>query len=1119
MPTYTVSSYTQLRDQLLAVQDGDIITINNTNGLVLGGTLPPITKNITIRGGATSTSVSGGGVYRVFQVTSGSVVFENLVISNGYAKGTDGADGQGGGMLIQGGAVTLINTRFEGNKAEGGKGFGGGTAAGGKGGNGLGGAIYQGGGSLRISNSSFSLNSTLAGGGGSGNPIGAPGSAAGGAIYVAAGTTVTEGSPGYDRNTAGGLASTTAGPVVIVNSPPPKVLSINRDDNAITGKESVVYTIIFNQAVTGVALSDFKFTTIDGAPTPVPISITGSGTTYKLTVGTGTGNGTFEVLLDDDDGIINIAGTPLGGTGQNNGDFTGQRYTIDKTPPTATIALKAGTPVRNAADSVVFLVDFGVPIKGIDTNATGGFNDFVPVQGPGISGAQITKVNPLNPNDPDNTLYEVTVNTGAGNGTLGVQLIDKDTIRKQTTDVPLGGAGLGNGTVSSPAYTIDKTSPTVAAINRLDNSPTGNATARFRVVFTQDVKGVTLDDFVAAGNGGISGASLVSITPIDVTSSGTARNYDVIVNTGRGDGSVGLNVTDNDSIRNELNVALGGSGANNGNVTGPTYTVIKSAPLVSSITPTGQNPTAAGLVTYIVTFNQDVTGVDRADFRLFGVGLSNFGINQVSGSGKTYTVTANTGTGNGTLGLNLIDTDSITNAVGALLGGRGNGNGNFTSQPFTINKTPPRVVAINRLEASPTNAGTINFTVSFSEGVSQVDASDFTIATQGIIGAGITGVTRINDSFYSVAVSTGRGDGSIQLKLVDNDTIINGRGLPLQGPEANNGNFDGEVFTVDRVAPLADIIDVAPDPRRDKVDAITIRFNETVKGLNLTDLRLTRKGNVVPLTGATLTSVDNITWTLGNLPKFTNRQGDYSLLLAASGSGITDLAGNPLATNVVEQWSNQLNIEISAPGIKRRGTNGPNTLRGSDNSDRLTGLGGNDTLVGLTDRDQLDGGSGNDKLNGGLDRDTLKGGTGADRYVYAGVNQADALENSLASAPDQIKGFKAAEGDKFQLDFDNNLGSKNRPRGLFNAQEVGGSSLETATQNAFKDKDGSARGNQSLKSREAVFFGWRGGTYLAVNDSASGFSINQDLVVNVSGMQFKAGDANRGSLSVNNYFA
>ena len=142
MTTFTVTSEQQLRDALLAAGSGDTIIVNNTNGISIGSELPAITKNLTIRSSG-NTVLSGSGVSRIFQVTGGTVLFENLTIQGGVARGADGtgAAGQGGGMLITGAttAVTLVNVNFIENQAIGGTGANGGTAAGGKGGDGLGG--------------------------------------------------------------------------------------------------------------------------------------------------------------------------------------------------------------------------------------------------------------------------------------------------------------------------------------------------------------------------------------------------------------------------------------------------------------------------------------------------------------------------------------------------------------------------------------------------------------------------------------------------------------------------------------------------------------------------------------------------------------------------------------------------------------------------------------------------------------------------------------------------------------------------------------------------------------------------------------------------------------------
>src|SRR5207244_14995 len=72
------------------------------------------------------------------------------------------------------------------------------------------------------------------------------------------------------------------------------------------------------------------------------------------------------------------------------------------------------------------------------------------------------------------------------------------------------------------------------------------------------------------------------------------------------------------------------------------------------------------------------------------------------------------------------------------------------------------------------------------------------------------------------------------------------------------------------------------------------------------------------LTGSqTLTSGDNITWTLNNLSGITALDGNYVLTLTAAGSGIADLASNPLGTGAIETWAKDTatSITITAPTV------------------------------------------------------------------------------------------------------------------------------------------------------------------------------------------------------------
>jgi beta-lactamase superfamily II metal-dependent hydrolase len=89
----------------------------------------------------------------------------------------------------------------------------------------------------------------------------------------------------------------------------------------------------------------------------------------------------------------------------------------------------------SSANSVNFTVTFSKPVSGVNTSPP--FGDFS-LTVAGVTGASISAVN------GSGTTYTVTVNTGSGNGTIRLDVLDDDTIRDPGNH-PLGGSGLGNG--------------------------------------------------------------------------------------------------------------------------------------------------------------------------------------------------------------------------------------------------------------------------------------------------------------------------------------------------------------------------------------------------------------------------------------------------------------------------------------------------------------------------------------------------------------------------------------------------------------------------------------------------------------------------------------------------
>jgi hypothetical protein len=125
-------------------------------------------------------------------------------------------------------------------------------------------------------------------------------------------------------------------------------------------------------------------------------------------------------------------------------------------------------------------------------------------------------------------------------------------------------------------------------------------------------------------------------------------------------------------------------------------------------------------------------------------------------------------------------------------------NSSSESFTWTIDLTPPSVSSITLASTNPTNASSVDFTVTFSEAVTDVDASDFHLAVTGVTGTSITNVIG-SGTTRTVTVSTGSGNGTIRLDVVDDNSIIDAAGNPLGGSGLGDGDFtSGQTYTIQR---------------------------------------------------------------------------------------------------------------------------------------------------------------------------------------------------------------------------------------------------------------------------------------------------------------------------------
>ena len=225
--------------------------------------------------------------------------------------------------------------------------------------------------------------------------------------------------------------------------------------------------------------------------------------------------------------------------------------------PTLVVSSLRTGPEYTRATSVDFAVTFSEAMTGVDENdfsLTVNENPWENITGAsitGVSGGPVT--------------YTVSVDTGSGEGTLRLNVLDDGSIVSLDSSEPLGGPGSENGAYSyGQSYTIDRTAFNVSHIN-LVNDPYKLPIVDFEVYFEDSISltGPDVTDFQLVTEG-VTGAHITNVI---------CSSYCIVsVDTGVHIGTVRLDVVDDDTITDLAGNPLGGPGAGNGNFSsGPTY--------------------------------------------------------------------------------------------------------------------------------------------------------------------------------------------------------------------------------------------------------------------------------------------------------------------------------------------------------------------------------------------------------------------------------------------------------------------------------------------------------------------------------------------------------------------
>jgi hypothetical protein len=207
-----------------------------------------------------------------------------------------------------------------------------------------------------------------------------------------------------------------------------------------------------------------------------------------------------------------------------------------------------------------------------------------------------------------------------------------------------------------------------------------------------------------------------------------------------------------------------------------------------------------GSVTFRATFNEPVTGVSVDDFLSTTTNSTTGTVTSVLPvSGSTFDISVNA-TGEGTLRLDLKATGTGINDVAgnALATGFTSGQSYTIQAAPPVDTTPPTVLSINRQNpiTEATDATSLTFRASFSETVTGVDASDFSITTtsgsvNGSFGASAVSAVGTQGALYDITFSSITGTGVLRLDLKEGASIND-----VAGNQIANGFTSGQTYSV-----------------------------------------------------------------------------------------------------------------------------------------------------------------------------------------------------------------------------------------------------------------------------------------------------------------------------------
>lgn len=678
---------------------------------------------------------------------------------------------------------------------------------------------------------------------------------------------------------------------VLIDTTLPTASNLVRVDASPSNSGSVSYTLTFNENVSGVDASDFNLLFTGTASGNIASVTRVDARTYTILIDAIGGAGSLRLNLNaSGTGIVDAAGNAI------VGGLAGASYSIDRVAPSVVSVdvPAAGTYVAgqnldftvHLDEAVQLSVANGIPrIEVLLDNGTTAYATY-------LSGAGTNAL-----------VFRLTVANGQldTNGiTLGSAIqLNGATLRDSVGNTISVGL---NGVDDTRQVRVDAVVPTVTTVG-LPAPGAYNAgdVLRFTINTSESVivDTSTGTPRVALNIGGL--------TRYATYVSGTGSNalvFEYTVESGNNAAGIGLagtldlnGGTVRDAAGNALNQGLNTQGGAGGVI------VDTEAPQVSNIVRVDLSPTHSSSVRYTVTFNEDVNGVDSADFSLAFTGSASGRIASVEQvNGRTYTILVDNLAGAGNVRLDLSASGTgIVDVAGNLI------NGGLQGAVYSLDRVAPSVSSVDVPASGTYVAGQhLDFTVRTNETV-LVDSGDgnprlaITLDNGRVVYADYVSGSGGNALLFRLNV-TGGMSGNSTFNVGSAIDFNGGSIRDAQGNDAQaglNNVADTRGILLDAKAPRPSSIVVdGPVQPSDRTLNFTLTFDEAVSGVDAGDFGVVGTGNASGSVQSVL-QIDAKTYriTVSNI----SGSGALALSLNALGSGIRDQVGNELAVSLIGQ--------------------------------------------------------------------------------------------------------------------------------------------------------------------------------------------------------------------------